>query len=61
MCIVCFYKEVDLIMDGTNWIKGFKGAFTPFDLFFVNCVWLHEQLGAVCPELIILEPLTHNP
>ena len=39
MCIVGFYKEVDLIMDGRYWFKGFKGASTPCDLFFVNCVW----------------------
>ena len=42
MCIVGFYKEVDLIMDVRDWFKGFKGAPTPFDLFFVNCVWLRE-------------------
>ena len=55
------YTEVDLITNGADWFKGFKGASTPFDLFFVKCVWLHEQLGAVCPELIILKSLTHNP
>ena len=42
MCIVGFYKEVDLIMDGIDWFNVFKGTSAPFDLFFVNCVWLRR-------------------
>ena len=36
MCIVGFYKEVDLIMDGTEWFKGFKGASTPLIYFLLT-------------------------